>query len=371
MPNPSAHETPEKIAARSAGLKYVSDSSPGIRRQQSGKDFRYRHCDGKLVRDRGTLQRIRVLAIPPAWTDLWICPVPNGHIQAVGRDAKGRKQYKYHPQWCEMRDANKYEHVVGFARLLPALRIRVARDMARPALVREKVLATIVSLLDKSLIRVGNNGYARENDSYGLTTLRSHHVRLGGHEIKFHFKGKGGKTWRLSVRDRRIARVVRSIQDLPGQDLFQYIDDTGAIRTVSSSDVNDYLREVTGKDVTAKDFRTWAGSVMAAMALDALGPPANPTQAKSNVRRAVEAVAARLGNTPAVCRKSYVHPRIVDAYMQGSGPILRLREAKAANRRALPEEENALLRLLSRRSARKPSGPRQRIGFNGATACSA
>jgi DNA topoisomerase I len=373
VPSRAAIDTTEKVAAHSAGLRYVSDSAPGIRRSQTGSGFRYLHSDGKLVRDHGARQRIRSLAIPPAWTDVWICPAADGHMQAVGRDAKGRKQYRYHPRWCQVRDADKYEHMVEFARLLPELRARIARDIASPGLAREKVLATVVSLLDKSLIRVGNGGYARENDSYGLTTLRSHHVQLGGHELKFHFKGKSGKTWRLSVSDHRIARVVRSIQELPGQDLFQYVDDAGATRTINSSDVNDYLRAVTDKDVTAKDFRTWAGSVMAAMALDALGPATGPTQAKSNVRRAVEAVAQRLGNTPAVCRKSYVHPRVVDAYMQGADPFLRFaRETKPSARRRLPEEEIAVLRLLERRSVGKCGRRRRhRHGLNGRTAARA
>jgi DNA topoisomerase-1 len=298
---------------------------------------------------------------------VWICPDARGHIQAVGRDARGRKQYRYHPHWCEVRDADKYERMIAFAGLLPRLRVRIARDMARSGLPREKVLATVVTLLDKTLIRVGNGGYARENDSYGLTTLRNRHVQVGGDELRLHFKGKSGKTWRLRLRDRRIVRVIRSIQDLPGQELFQYVDEGGVVRTIDSSDVNGYLRELAGADVTTKDFRTWAGSVLAALALDAIGPAHNATQARSNVRRAIEAVAARLGNTPAVCRTSYVHPQVVEAYLEGAVPTL-VRRPGCKARSGLPDEEDAVLRMLQRRlrsrrgspATRRPHGHRAR-----------
>jgi DNA topoisomerase-1 len=358
MPRRPANETPERAAARTAGLRYVSDADPGICRKRSGTGFRYVWPDGTSVTDPATLRRIRALAIPPAWTDVWICPIPNGHIQAAGRDAKGRKQYRYHAQWREVRDSDKYERMIEFARALPQLRARITADMGLPGQARDKVLATIVSLLDKTLMRVGNNGYVRENDSYGLTTLRNRHVRVNGEELRFHFKGKSGKTWRLSLRDRRIVRVVRHIEDLPGQHLFQYVDDDGAVRAVDSSDVNEYLRERAGENVSAKDFRTWAGSVLAALALDALGPAQNATQAKSNVRRAVEAVAARLGNTPAVCRKSYVHPKILEAYADSTGPLL----GGAMQRRPrshLPPEEDAVLRLLERRLGGKARSVRR------------
>jgi len=348
LTRPSTSKAPEQAVAQSAGLRYVSDAAPGIRRLRSGTGFRYAGPGGRAVTDPGTLRRIKSLAVPPAWTDVWICPDAAGHIQAVGRDAKGRKQYRYHPLWREARDADKYEHMIAFARLLPRLRARIARDMAGPGLSREKVLATVVSLLDSTLIRVGNDGYARENESYGLTTLRNRHVQVGSGELRFHFKGKSGKTWRLRVRDRRIVRAVRSIQELPGQDLFQYVDEAGVVRTIDSSDVNGYLRELAGGDVTTKDFRTWAGSVLAALALDAVGPARNASQARSNVRRAIEAVAGRLGNTPAVCRKSYVHPQVVEAYLEGTLPSLR-RSAAGNGRSQLPKAEHAVLRLLERR----------------------
>jgi DNA topoisomerase-1 len=358
---------PERIAARSAGLRYITDAGPGIRRRRAGTGFHYVGHEGRPVSHRATLARIRSLAIPPAWTEVWICPDARGHIQAVGRDARGRKQYRYHPHWCEVRDADKYERMIAFAGLLPRLRVRIARDMARSGLPREKVLATVVTLLDKTLIRVGNGGYARENDSYGLTTLRNRHIQVGGDELRLHFKGKSGKTWRLRLRDRRIVRVIRSIQDLPGQELFQYVDEGGVVRTIDSSDVNGYLRELAGADVTTKDFRTWAGSVLAALALDAIGPAHNATQARSNVRRAIEAVAARLGNTPAVCRTSYVHPQVVEAYLEGAVPTL-VRRPGCKARSGLPDEEDAVLRMLQRRlrsrrgspATRRPHGHRAR-----------
>ena len=286
---------PEKAHARAAGLVYVSDTGPGIRRKAAGTGYSYRDPDGGAISDKDTLKRVRSLAVPPAWTDVWICPRPTGHIQATGRDARGRKQYIYHADWREVRDRNKYERILDFARLLPRIRAAVARDMSKRGMPREKVLATVVSLLDKTLIRVGNDGYARDNGSYGLTTLRSRHLEVDGSEMRFHFKGKSGKTWRLSVRDRRIARIVRSIQDLPGQHLFQYLDDEGAARSIDSADVNDYLREIAGADVSAKDFRTWAGTVLAVLALSALEAFTTQTQAKMNVRRAIEAVAGQAG----------------------------------------------------------------------------
>lgn len=368
-------DTPEKGAARQAGLRYVSDTAPGIRRRRAGRGFCYMLPDGRAVRDGATLARIRALAIPPAWTQVWICPLPNGHLQAVGRDARGRKQYRYHPQWREVRDADKYGHMLEFARLLPRLRARVARDMAKPGRTREKVLATVVSLLDKTLIRVGNDDYARQNDSYGLTTLRNRHVRVNGSELRFHFRGKSGKTWRLSLADRRIVRAIRQIQDLPGQHLFQYVDDDGAVRAIDSSDVNEYLREVAGEGVSAKDFRTWAGSVLAVLALDALGPARNATQAKAKIRRAVEAVGARIGNTPAVCRKSYVHPEVLETYQRSTSPLLgRAAQGEVQDpsdpsprqpRSLLPKEEDAVLRMLERRLGKARSvqaGPRASSG---------
>jgi DNA topoisomerase-1 len=342
---------PEKAHARAAGLVYVSDTEPGIRRKAAGTGFGYRMPTGAAIRDKETLVRVRTLAVPPAWTEVWICPDATGHIQATGRDARGRKQYIYHADWREVRDRSKYERMLDFARMLPRIRTRVRNDMSRRGMPREKVLATVVSLLDKTLVRVGNGDYAKQNGSYGLTTLRSRHLEVAGTELRFHFKGKSGKTWRLSVKDRRIARVVRSIQELPGQHLFQYLDDEGAVRSIDSTAVNDYLREIAGPDVSAKDFRTWAGTVLAVLALGALGEFTSQTQAKMNVRRAIEAVANKLGNTPTICRKCYIHPEIVASYMEGTLPSVGTDAATAATGSALPREEEAVLRLLKRRLA--------------------
>ena len=351
MPQSATPLEPEKAHARAAGLVYVSDTGPGIRRKAAGTGYSYRDPDGGAISDKDTLKRVRSLAVPPAWTDVWICPRPTGHIQATGRDARGRKQYIYHADWREVRDRNKYERILDFARLLPRIREAVARDMSKRGTPREKVLATVVSLLDKTLIRVGNDGYAKENGSYGLTTLRSRHLEVDGSEMRFHFKGKSGKTWRLSMRDRRIARVVRSIQDLPGQSLFQYLDDEGAVRSINSADVNDYLREIAGADVSAKDFRTWAGTVLAVLALSALEAFTSQTQAKMNVRRAIEAVADKLGNTPTICRKCYIHPEIMVCYMEGALPKVVAAALSNGASPALPREEAAVLRLLKRRLA--------------------
>jgi DNA topoisomerase I len=358
MPQTAIPLDPEKAHARAAGLVYVSDAGPGIRRKAAGTGYSYRDPDGAAVSDKDTLKRVKSLAIPPAWTDVWICPRPNGHVQATGRDARGRKQYIYHADWREVRDNNKYERILDFARLLPRIRSRVAKDLSKRGMPREKVLATVVSLLDKTLIRIGNDGYAKENGSYGLTTLRSRHLEVAGSEMRFQFKGKSGKTWRLSVRDRRIARIVRSIQELPGQHLFQYLDDDGAARSIDSTDVNEYLREIAGADVSAKDFRTWAGTVLTVLALSALEAFSTQTQAKMNVRRAIEAVADTLGNTPTICRKCYIHPEIVACYMEGALPVT---VAGSTSSPTLPAEEAAVLRLLrrrlapQRRSRRKPS----------------
>jgi len=349
MPQVSAPAEPEQAHARAAGLVYVSDTEPGLRRKAAGTGFSYRLPSGKPIKDKDTLARVRALAVPPAWTEVWICPHADGHIQATGRDARGRKQYIYHADWREVRDRSKYERMLDFARLLPRIRARIDKDMSRRGMPREKVLATVVSLLDKTLVRVGNGDYAKQNGSYGLTTLRSRHLEVAGTELRFHFKGKSGKTWRLSVKDRRIARVVRSIQELPGQHLFQYVDDEGAVRSIDSTAVNDYLREIAGPDVSAKDFRTWAGTVLAVLALSALGDFTSQTQAKMNVRRAIEAVAAKLGNTPTICRKCYIHPEIVASYMEGALPVVTV--AGGSSSTTLPAEEAAVLRLLKRRLA--------------------
>ena len=365
MPNVDQTSDPEKAHARAAGLTYVSDTEPGIRRKARGTGFAYYLPGEKLLSDAEALQRVRGLAVPPAWTDVWICPKANGHIQATGRDARGRKQYIYHADWRTVRDRDKFERILDFARLLPRIRERLDEDMSRRGTPREKVLATVVSLLDKTLIRVGNGDYAKENGSYGLTTLRVRHLEIDGTELRFHFKGKSGKTWRLKMKDRRIARVVRSIQELPGQHLFQHLDEDGEVRSIDSSDVNDYLREIAGSEISAKDFRTWAGTVLAALALSSLGPFETQTQAKTYVRRAMEAVSAKLGNTPTMCRKCYVHPEVVACYLEGMLPVIRAGE-QTARRAGLPKEEQAVLRLLKRRltparkKAREAAAPLQR-----------
>ncbi|CAA2137187.1 MULTISPECIES: DNA topoisomerase IB [Methylobacterium] len=339
-------------AAIEAGLTYVDADRPGLTRRRSGTGFSYRDAKGKAVRDPKILQRIRSLAIPPAYTDVWICPRANGHIQATGRDAKGRKQYRYHPDFRQARDSTKFEHIMAFADALPAIRARVDEDMGRRGLCREKVLATIVHLLEATLIRVGNDDYARTNKSYGLTTLRDPHVTVAGAELTFRFKGKSGKMWNLSVKDRRVARIVKSCQDLPGQELFQYIDDAGQTRDVTSADVNAYLREITGQEITAKDFRTWAGTVLAALALQEFEAFDTEAKAKKNLRAAIESVASRLGNTPTICRKCYIHPEILDGYLEGA-LLLQVAEAVEDELRTdiagLKPEEAAVLGLLRAR----------------------
>ena len=305
------------LVAQAAGLRYVSDMSPGIKRKRAGKYFSYIGLDGKPIHDAAELKRIRALAIPPAWTNVWICPKPNGHIQATGRDAKGRKQYRYHPRWRAVRDETKYHRMIAFGEALPAIRARVTQDLARPGkLSREKVLAAVILLLDATSIRVGNEEYARENRSYGLTTLRNRHVAISGSNIRFHFRGKSGKEHRVTIRNKRLARVVKDCQELPGHELFQYIDAEQQPSTIESADVNAYLRQITGQDFTAKDFRTWTGTVAAAAALEQLGKPETETQAKKNINQAIETTAYHLGNTKAVCRKCYVHTVIIDAYLE-------------------------------------------------------
>ncbi len=341
-------------AAEQAGLRYVSDEAPGIRRKRAGKGFTYVDRNGATVRDQATLARIRSLVIPPAWTDVWICPHKDGHLQATGRDAKGRKQYKYHPQFRDVRESAKFEHMMEFARLLPGIRAKIAEHMSLRGLPREKVLATTVHLLERTLIRVGNDDYAKQNDSYGLTTLRDRHVNVNGSELRFQFKGKSGKVWRLAVKDRRVAKIVKACQELPGQELLQYIDDAGQRQDVTSGDVNAYLREITGQDITAKDFRTWAGTVLAALALREFEVFDSGAKAKKTVRAAIERVASRLGNTPTICRKCYVHPDIVDAYLGGS-LLLEIKEEVEEELRhdldTLTAEEAAVLALLQKRLA--------------------
>ncbi|MFC4167416.1 DNA topoisomerase IB [Teichococcus aestuarii] len=344
--------SPSPDMPRIAGLRYVSDETPGLTRRRSGKGWSFRDARGAPVKDKAVIARLRALAVPPAWTEVWLCPHANGHIQATGRDAKGRKQYRYHPDWRAARDATKYRHILHFARILPALRARVEQDMAARGLGREKVLATVVHLLDTTLIRVGNEDYAQANGSYGLTTLRDQHVDVRGDAMRFAFRGKSGKEWKLSLRDRRVARVVRACQDLPGQDLFQYRDEAGELQGIDSADVNEYLREATGEDITAKDFRTWAGTVLAAMALSEFEAFDSQAAAKRNIRAAVERAAARLGNTPTICRQCYIHPEVLDGYLQGGLLVQVKREVDAELREdisALKPEEAAVLVFLRQR----------------------
>lgn len=305
-------------SARAVGLHYVHDGLPGIRRRRCGRGFLYLGPDGGAVRDPLTLERIRSLVIPPAWMEVWICPSHRGHLQATGRDARGRKQYLYHPDWGAIRNEVKFTHILQFAEALPLLRRRVDSDLRRRGLPREKILAAVIRLLERSLIRVGNEVYLRENNSFGLTTLQRHHVEVETSEIRFAFRGKSGKWHERSVRDRRVARVLRQILDLPGQELFRYVDGEGELRAVSSEDVNAYLREATGDEFTAKDIRTWHATVCAAAALRSVGPAETASKAKKNIALAVREVAHMLGNRPAASRKYYIHPQILESYASGA-----------------------------------------------------
>ena len=345
-----------KDAAQSVGLRYVSDARPGIRRRKTGTGFSYARADGSKLSDADVLKRIKALVIPPAWVDVWISPFADGHLQATGRDAKGRKQYRYHALFREVRESTKYEHVVAFADELPTIRKKVHEHMGRRGLPREKVLATVIHLLETTLIRIGNEDYAKQNNSYGLTTLKNRHVAVDGNEVRFRFTGKSGKQWSLRVRDRRVAKIIKACQDLPGQELLQYVDEAGDCQDVTSSDVNAYLKEITGKDVTAKDFRTWAGTVLAAMALNEVESFDSAAQAKRNLREAIEKVAARLGNTPTICRKCYVHPEVLNCYMDGN-LVLELKSKAESELRGdvqnLKPEEAAVLALLRGRLAKE------------------
>lgn len=305
-------------AAAAAGLRYVSDVMPGIRRKRAGSSFAYFDPSGARINNGDELGRIKALVIPPAWSDVWICPTPNGHIQVTARDAKGRKQYRYHPRYREVRDETKFGRMLEFSELLPTLRDRVEKDLLRDGLPRDKVLASIVRLLEKSLIRVGNDEYARDNKSYGLTTMKRRHVEVTGHTLRFDFRGKSGMMHSVAVTDRRVARIVQHCQELPGQELFQYLDDDGKRQTVDAGDINDYLRRATGREITAKDFRTWSGTMLAAFELRNLGPGTSEKEAKANVVQAIDRVAKRLGNTRAVCRKYYIHPVVLQSYLEGS-----------------------------------------------------
>lgn len=341
-------------AAQSAGLIHVSDETPGITRRRAGRGWAYRDAKGNRITDRTVIDRINKLAIPPAYAEVWICPSPRGHIQATGRDARGRKQYRYHARFREVRDGTKYEHMIEFAGALPRIRATIEAHMGLRGLPREKVLATVVHLLETTMIRVGNADYAKQNKSYGLTTLRDRHVSIEGSALRFRFKGKSGKEWKLSLKDRRVARIVRQCQELPGQHLFQYLDEAGQRCEVTSGDVNAYLREIAGASVTAKDFRTWTGTVLAALALSEFETFDSDAAGKRNIRTAIEAVAARLGNTPAICRKCYVHPEIIDSYLDHALVLELSREVErelVENVAALRAEEALVLAFLQRRLA--------------------
>ena len=348
------------IAARDAGLRYVTDRSPGISRRKSGKGMRYLDPDGRPVRDPATLARIKALAIPPAWTKVWISPWPNGHIQATGRDDRGRKQYRYHAKWHSVRDESKYGRALAFGRSLAKIRRAINRDLKLDGLPRRKVLAAVVRLLETTLIRVGNDKYARDNNSFGLTTMRDRHAEIEGGTVRFQFRGKSGIKHSVAINDRGLAQVVKRCQELPGQELLQYIDDEGQVRDIGSDDVNEYLRSITGQDFTAKDFRTWAGTVLATIALQEFEAFDSQVQAKKNVVRAIESVARRLGNTPSVCRKCYVHPGVLDAYLEGT-MLHSLRQRaleEMSDVRGLSPEESAVLALLQRRLAREEANDR-------------
>jgi DNA topoisomerase-1 len=351
---------PPLDSARAAGLRYVNDQrTAGVRRLGTHNRFRYVDPHGRTVRDRAEIQRIKSLAIPPAWTDVWICCDPRGHLQAVGRDARGRKQYRYHTRWREVRDEVKYGRLVAFAEALPRIRRRVAADIRRNGLPREKVLAAVVQLLEKTLIRVGNEEYARDNGSIGLTTMRDRHAKIAGTSVRFEFRGKSGIEHAIDLRDARLARIVTALRDLPGYELFQYIDPDGNRQMIGSADVNAYLREIGGQDFTAKDFRTWAGTVLVATALAEEPSFKSPTEAKRTVNRAIESVAKRLGNTTAICRKSYIHPAILSAYMDGATIETVKGRASRLSRRscALSAEELAVVGLIER-TVKETKNPR-------------
>jgi DNA topoisomerase-1 len=355
-----------RAAARAARLRYVSDTERGFGRRRHGKSFSYFRPNGAALRDRATLDRIRSLAIPPAWQDVWICVSANGHLQATGRDARGRKQYRYHPRWREVQDDNKYERIISFAKALPNIRRTVARDLRRRGLPREKVLAAAIKLLETTLIRVGNDEYARDNRSFGLTTMRDKHAKISGATIRFDFRGKHGIEHEIELKDSRLAKIVHACRELPGQELFQYLDDAGEVRDVGSGDVNDYLRAIIGHEFTAKDFRTWAGTALAARALQEFQDFDSTAAAKRNVTKAIEHVAERLGNTQAICRKSYVHPAVIEAYMDRSLVKTLKRRAETELRgqlHRLSAAEAAVLALLQQRMEQELRGstrPRKR-----------
>jgi DNA topoisomerase-1 len=334
----------------------VNDSDGGIRRIRKGRSFSYFDARNRAIRDRTTLARVRALAIPPAWKDVWICRSPNGHLQATGRDARGRKQYRYHRRWREIRDESKYDDLISFAHALPGIHRRVATHLRRRGLPREKVLALVVKLLETTLIRVGNDEYAKTNNSFGLTTMRDRHAKVAGSKVRINFDGKSGVHHAVNVRDRQIAKIVARCQDLPGQELFQYVDDQRAVRDIGSTDVNEYLRAITGRNFTAKDFRTWAATALAAQALQEFEDFDTKAAAKRNVTKAIERVAERLGNTTAVCRKCYIHPAVIEAYMDRTLVATLKERAETELKNSLtrlPPEEAAVLALLQQRMERQ------------------
>ena len=339
----------------------MTDAAPGIRRQRRGRGFTYIAADGSVIRDKAELERIRKLVIPPRWTSVWICPNPSGHLQVTARDARGRKQYRYHPRYRAVRDETKFGRMIAFSEILPLIRERVERDVALPELSRDKVLATVVWLLERTLIRVGNDEYARDNGSFGLTTLRRKHVTVSGAKLRFEFRGKSGVPHSVAVTDRRIAHIVQRCQELPGQELFQYLDDDGRRQSVDAGDINEYLRRITGRQVTAKDFRTWAGTTLAAAALRELGGFTSEKQAKAKIVAAIDQISQRLGNTRAVCRKYYIHPVILEAYMEGitipptPSDVRPLRASGSPA--ALRRDEVAVVELLRRRGKAEPLKP--------------
>jgi DNA topoisomerase I len=356
-PEPPTEASPLD-SAKSAGLRYVTDAKPGISRKRHGKSFRYFTSDSSgALSDPEILARIKSLVIPPAWNEVWICPIANGHLQATGRDAKGRKQSRYHPRWREVRDEAKFEHMTQFAEALPAIRKQVDHDLALPGLPIAKVLATIVRLMETTFIRVGNEEYARTNKSYGLTTMRNRHIDISGATVQFSFDGKSGKHHSINLTDRRVANILKRCKDLPGYELFQYLDAESNRHSIDSSDVNDYLRQITPSEVaahfTAKDFRTWAGTVLACTTLTGLEPFTSDTQAKRNLVEAIKTVAEQLGNTPAVCRKCYIHPAIMNGYL--GGLLVECEDKRKSGKsrqavhfmKALRAEEQAMMRFLS------------------------
>ena len=350
-------------AARAAKLRYVSDRKPGFTRKRVDDGFEFFDTDGSKITDEATIARIKKLAIPPAYTDVWICRDPNGHLQAVGRDARGRKQYRYHPNWRAVRDENKYGKMLVFGRVLPTIREQVGKDLSLPGLPKRKVLAAIVALLEKTMMRVGNAEYAKENKSYGLTTLRNRHARVRGSRVTFDFRGKHGIEHHIDLQDRRLARVVERCRDLPGQDLFQYLDEQGERRSIGSEDVNEYLHEIAGEDITAKDFRTWAATTLAAATLAELERFDTKAATKKVVLEAVEGVAKRLGNTPAICRKCYIHPAVFEGYLDGSlAEGLKQRADELLGQPAasgLTAQEVALTAFLSRRLGEASASPKR------------